>query len=82
MALTLPTNEMVRVFRGKNIADIVAETMNRSARTIQLWIAAYQAFPTEDLRAPTLHFYHHGLAAFTKGPAHWLAEAFERKAMK
>jgi hypothetical protein len=29
-----------------------------------------------------LHFYHHGLAAITKGPAHWLAEAFERKAMK
>jgi hypothetical protein len=41
MALTRPTNEMIRVLRSKNIADVVAGTLNRSASTIQLWIAAY-----------------------------------------
>jgi hypothetical protein len=66
---------IVAQFRSRDVINLIASQQNRSADTIKKWIAAYQAFPEETDRIPTLHFTHHCLAALTDRPAYWIAQA-------
>lgn len=70
--------EMVKRFRSRDIFNIVASQQNRSANTIRSWVAAYQAFPEETDRIPTLHFTHHCIAALSEDPAYWIAQAADQ----
>jgi len=71
--------EMVKRFRSRDIFRIVASQQNRSADTIRSWVAAYQAFPEEQDRVPTLHFTHHCIAAMTDDPPYWIARAADEE---
>ncbi len=71
--------EMVKRFRSRDIFRLVASQQNRSADTIRSWVAAYQAFPEEQDRVPTLHFTHHCIAAMTDDPPYWIARAADEE---
>jgi len=67
---------MIQQYQGaESIFNFIASLEGRSANTIRSWVAAYQAFPNESDRIPTLHFTHHCIAAISEDPSYWIAQA-------